>query len=112
MALKSCGIGAALALALLAASVGGAGAVGVGGKCGPFLNGFCDPGLFCNHKPGTCALIGASGICVRIPEVCPPARGRHRIILVPVCGCNGVTYSNNCERIKAREQEAHSGRCR
>lgn len=105
MALKSRGICIALAFALLAGSMGGAGAVGVGGKCGTFLNGFCDPGLFCDHKPGTCALLGATGTCVRIPTVC----GQY---VRPVCGCNGMTYGNDCERIKATEQKAHNGRCR
>jgi len=113
MALKSSGIGVALALAFLTASIGSASAVGVGGKCGTFVNGFCDAGLFCDHKPGTCALIGGTGKCVRIPTVCPMAKGRHRSnIVFPVCGCNGVTYGNDCERIKAMAQKAHNGRCK
>jgi len=28
-----------------------------------------------------------------------------------VCGCNGVTYGNNCNRIVARIQKAHDGAC-
>src|SRR5579864_3485876 len=113
MALKSLGIGVALALALLTGSMGTAGAVGVGGKCGTFVNGSCDPGLFCDHKPGTCGLIGGTGRCVRIPELCPMAKGKARPrVILPVCGCNGVTYGNDCERIKAREEKAHNGRCK
>ena len=105
MVLKSIGLGAAMAVVLLIGGVGAAGAVGVGGKCGTFLNGFCDSGLFCNHKPGTCALIGGTGTCVRVPTVCP-------LYVRPVCGCNGVTYGNDCERIKAMAQKAHNGRCK
>lgn len=89
-------------------SVSAAGAVGLGGTCGPILNGACDPGLFCERKPGTCHLIGGTGKCVQIPAVCPRAEAR---IMRPVCGCNGVTYANDCERIKAMEQKAHNGRC-
>jgi hypothetical protein len=112
MALKSHGICVALAFVLLAGSMASAGAVGVGGKCGTFLNGFCDPGLFCDHRPGTCNLLGGTGTCVRIPTVCPlvGAKARPRIVL-PVCGCNNMTYANDCERIKAMEQKAHNGRC-
>jgi hypothetical protein len=113
MALKSHGIGVALAFALLTGSMGTAGAVGVGGKCGTFVNGFCDPGLFCDHKPGTCALIGGTGKCVQIPAVCPLASDKPRPnVILPVCGCNGTTYGNDCERIKAMEQKAHNGRCK
>ncbi len=111
MALKSCGIGAALALAMLMGSMAAAGAVGVGGTCGPILNGACDPGLFCDHKPGGCELIGGTGKCVKIPTLCPMARGKPRLFL-PVCGCNGTTYANNCERIKAMQREAHNGPCK
>jgi hypothetical protein len=105
MGMKAIGLGAAMALVLLIGGVGSAGAVGLGGICGPILNGACDPGLFCEHKAGTCSLIGGTGKCVRIPAVC----GRY---IRPVCGCNGVTYNNDCERIKAGAQKAHNGRCK
>jgi Kazal-type serine protease inhibitor domain len=105
MAMKSYGIGAALAFALLTGSISTAGAAGVGEKCGTFPGGFCDAGQFCNHKPNTCALIGGEGKCVAVPAVCP-------MYVRPVCGCNGVTYNNDCERIKAMAQKAHNGRCK
>ncbi len=104
MALKSCGIAVTLAFALLTASVGTAGAVGPGGICGPILNGLCDPGLFCDRKANTCNLIGGTGKCVKISAKCPR-------VMRPVCGCNGMTYTNDCERIKAGMQKAHDGKC-
>ncbi len=110
MALKSTGL-VALALALLVGSFDAAGAVGVGGICGPILNGLCDPGLFCERKAGTCTLIGGTGKCVPIPAVCPMAKAKPRVIL-PVCGCNHKTYANDCERIKAEVQKDHDGPCK
>lgn len=110
--LKSIGLGATLAVALLLGGVGAAGAVGLGGICGPILNGACDPGLFCDHKPGTCGLLGGTGTCVRVPAVCPLANAKARPgVVQPVCGCNSVTYSNDCERIKAGERKSHDGHC-
>lgn len=108
MALKSRGL-VVLAFALLMGSMGAAGAVGIGGICGPILNGACDPGLFCERKAGTCGLIGGTGKCVGIPAACPRAEAK---IILPVCGCNGTTYPNDCERIKAEEQKAHNGPCK
>jgi hypothetical protein len=32
-------------------------------------------------------------------------------IWAPVCGCDGVTYSNNCERLVAGAQLDHEGEC-
>ncbi len=109
MAWKSRGIVMALAFAVLIVNIGAAAAVGVGGRCGPIRNGACDSGLFCDHKPGTCKLIGGTGKCVQIPAVCPEAKPN---IVLPVCGCNGTTYGNDCERIKAMQQKAHNGPCK
>jgi len=106
MGLKSIGLGAALACVLLLGGVGAAGAVGVGHICGPILHGACDPGLFCDKKPNTCRLIGGTGRCVRIPELCPLTAP------MQVCGCNHITYWNDCERIQAKVQKWHNGPCK
>ena len=110
MLLKSIGICLALALALLLGRIDAAGAVGVGGTCQGGVHGkACDPGLFCDHKAGECRFLGAKGKCVAIPILCP--------LTVPgvvqqVCGCNGTTYWNDCERIRAMVQKNHNGPCK
>ena len=44
------------------------------------------PGSYCSRPAGLC---GGPGTCAPRGEVCPE-------IFDPVCGCNGVTYSNSC----------------
>lgn len=109
MALKSRGLAAMLTMIVVMGGVDAAGAVGLGGICGPILDGACDPGLFCERKAGTCGLIGGTGKCIRIPAVCPRAKPR---IVLQVCGCNGVTYRSDCARIKAGMRKDHDGACK
>jgi hypothetical protein len=44
------------------------------------------------------------GTCVRAPDVCAQ-------IFLPVCGCNGKTYGNDCQRRAAKVSKAHDGAC-
>jgi hypothetical protein len=69
--------------------------------CGPILNGQCDPGYVCDIH--SCA-IGATGTCVPLPK-CDPN------FMEPVCGCNGVTFNNDCMRRAAGAALDHKGAC-
>jgi len=46
---------------------------------------------FCKFEVGFC---NAIGVCMRKPEVCPFCNGVY--CWDPVCGCNEITYSNEC----------------
>ena len=97
----------ALALAFCAALLvpTGAAAVGVGKTCGGIAGVACDYGMFCDFKIGSCRISDAQGKCVKVPTACPR-------IFRPVCGCDKKTYANNCERLAAKAQEDHIGKCK
>ncbi|KAL7438395.1 hypothetical protein ACHAXH_007615 [Discostella pseudostelligera] len=44
-------------------------------------------------------------------STCTPGSDRCNRILIYVCGCNGITYSNTCEAFKVGVNVAHSGAC-
>jgi hypothetical protein len=73
-----------------------------GTTCGPFPGGECAAWFTCDVR--SCGL-GAGGTCVPTPGVCPD-------VYAPVCGCNGVTYGNDCERLVAGVALDHVGECR
>ena len=79
-------------------------AAGLGETCGGIAAIQCDQGLACKYEAGQCGTADLGGTCARVPENCPAGGAE-------VCGCNGTTYANDCELMKANVPPDHKGAC-
>jgi hypothetical protein len=104
---KFLGICAALTF-VLAIGLSNAASAKVGDKCGGFAGPWCGADEFCQKPTGACFKPDIFGKCAAKPGACILHKG---VLYFPVCGCDGVTYPNNCERMKAGVSEKHAGKC-
>lgn len=72
--------------------------------CGALIALACEQDQMCALPVGSCDNPDARGSCVSIPGLCPK-------ILAPVCGCDGVTYTNGCEAMRAGVNLAYERAC-
>lgn len=75
--------------------------------CGPWPGGQCAADEVCNMK--TCA-VGGSGTCEKRPDPDQCYQLMYTLF-EPVCGCDGVTYPDDCLRLAAGVALDHAGEC-
>ena len=61
----------------------------------------CGAEFYCKRPEGNC---DGEGVCTLIPEVCPD-------VYDPICGCDGLTYGNECEAAMEGMSVDYRGEC-
>jgi hypothetical protein len=72
--------------------------------CGGIAGIPCPGGAFCELPAGMCDSADLQGVCEPVPGLCIQ-------IFAPVCGCDGVTYGNDCLRKTQQIAKDHDGAC-
>jgi len=72
--------------------------------CGGIAGFVCAAGELCKFTDGSCGAADQSGYCIAIPNVCTT-------VVDEVCGCDEVTYSNECEAERAGVSIIRRGAC-
>jgi hypothetical protein len=78
---------------------------GTAQSCGGFAGLTCPTGQWCDPQPANaCGGADLLGVCKDPGFACAQ-------VFIPVCGCDGKTYSNDCTRVQNKVQLAHDGAC-
>jgi hypothetical protein len=80
-------------------------ASGKGQLCGGIGGLRCPEGQACRYPVNMCNVADLSGTCVKVKATCPKGGAK-------VCGCDGTTYANECELLKAGARQASKGACK
>ena len=77
---------------------------GSGRVCGGKIATPCDPGEVCDFGRNGCGFDDGTGICRTRPSDCND-------LFAPVCGCDGLVYSNECDANAAGTDVNAAGGC-